>query len=64
MEELIRSSNGFVNSGVSSEIIRHYISQTWEAALSVPPSLQTPAFEIVGFIVKQGLEHPLQVCRL
>ncbi|KZS93617.1 hypothetical protein SISNIDRAFT_454038 [Sistotremastrum niveocremeum HHB9708] len=60
MGELIGSSNDFADSGVSSAIMQRYISQILESALSVHPSIQAPAFEIMGFIVKQGLAHPLQ----
>ncbi|KZS93606.1 hypothetical protein SISNIDRAFT_485224 [Sistotremastrum niveocremeum HHB9708] len=60
MGERIGSSNDFADSGVSSAIMQRYISQILESALSVHPSIQAPAFEIMGFIVKQGLAHPLQ----
>lgn len=41
--------------------MQRYITQILESTLSAQPSIQAPAFEIMGFIVKQGLAHPLQV---
>ncbi|KAI0078215.1 ARM repeat-containing protein [Panus rudis PR-1116 ss-1] len=61
MEELIGNTDGFADSGVSSAVVQRYLNPILASALSPNSAIQTPAVDIVGFTVKQGLAHPLQL---
>lgn len=49
---------------VSSAVVQRYLPQILEAALSSQMRIQAVAVDILGFTVKQGLAHPLQVRQL
>jgi cohesin loading factor subunit SCC2 len=46
---------------VSSAIVQRYLPEILEAALVKSPLIQNAAVDILGFTIKQGLAHPLQV---
>lgn len=46
---------------VSSAIVQRYLPQILEAALSSQVRIQAVAVDILGFTIRQGLAHPLQV---
>lgn len=46
---------------VSSAIVQRYLPQILEAAMTRNIQMQAAAVDILGFTVKQGLAHPLQV---
>jgi cohesin loading factor subunit SCC2 len=46
---------------VSSAIVQRYLPQILEAAMTRNVQMQAAAVDILGFTVKQGLAHPLQV---
>lgn len=46
---------------VSSAIVQRYLPQILEAALSTQVRIQAMAVDILGFTIRQGLAHPLQV---
>jgi Sister chromatid cohesion C-terminus len=49
---------------VSSAIVQRYLPQILEAAMTRNVQMQAAAVDILGFTVKQGLAHPLQVKHL
>lgn len=46
---------------VSSAVVQRYLQQILDAALVKDPQVQNAAVDILGFTIKQGLAHPLQV---
>ena len=46
---------------VSSAIVQRYLPQILEAAMTRNIQMQAAAVDILGFTVRQGLAHPLQV---
>ena len=51
----------YVFNSVSSAIVQRYLTQILSAALSRQAPIQAAAVDILGFTIKQGLAHPLQV---
>ncbi|PPR07277.1 hypothetical protein CVT26_012437 [Gymnopilus dilepis] len=60
MEELIGNTDGFADSGVSSAVVQRYFSHILDAALSQNLQMQAVAIDILSFVIKQGLTHPMQ----
>jgi len=48
---------------VSSAIVQRYLDHVLEAALCQNAQIQAVAIDVLSFTIKQGLAHPLQVCR-
>ncbi|KAL4249287.1 Sister chromatid cohesion protein [Abortiporus biennis] len=61
MEELVGNTDGFAESGVSSAVVQRYLPRILEAVLLPNLQIQLVALDIVGFAVKQGLAHPIQL---
>ena len=75
LTELIGNTEGFAESGcarrwrvteliqrsVSSAIAQRYLPQIKRSALSTDAQMRNAALDVIGFVVKQGLAHPLEV---
>ena len=77
MAEFIGNTQGFAESGcvpfflkvyivysfrrVSSAVVQRYLPQILDASLGGNAIVQNAAVDILGFTIKQGLAHPLQV---
>jgi hypothetical protein len=46
---------------VSSAVVQRYLDAILQAALSPQLHIQAAAIDILSFVVRQGLAHPLQV---
>lgn len=46
---------------VSSAVVQRYLPQILDAALRQNIMIQNAAVDILGFTIKQGLAHPIQV---
>ncbi|KAF8315647.1 hypothetical protein DL93DRAFT_2078873 [Clavulina sp. PMI_390] len=60
MGELIGNVIDFADSGVSSAVVQMYFHQIIDACVTDNAAVQSSAIDILGYIVKQGLAHPLQ----
>ncbi|PWN29029.1 hypothetical protein BDZ90DRAFT_278424 [Jaminaea rosea] len=61
IKELVGTTETYADSGVSSVLVQRYLEPILESARAVrSPSVQRPAFDILKFVVNQGLTHPLQ----
>lgn len=47
---------------MSSAVVQRYLPQILDASLGGNATVQNAAVDILGFTIKQGLAHPLQVC--
>jgi cohesin loading factor subunit SCC2 len=47
---------------VSSAVVQRYLPQILDASLGSNTTVQNAAVDILGFTIRQGLAHPLQVC--
>lgn len=47
---------------VSSAVVQRYLPQILDASLGGNVTVQNAAVDILGFTIRQGLAHPLQVC--
>ena len=46
---------------VSSAVVQRYFSHILDASLSQNLKMQAVAIDILSFVIKQGLTHPMQV---
>ncbi|KAF8333610.1 uncharacterized protein EI90DRAFT_2994571 [Cantharellus anzutake] len=60
MEELVGNTAGFAEGSVSSAVVQRYLTHVLEAAMTIHAALQNIAIDILGFVVRQGLAHPIQ----
>ena len=40
--------------------MQRYLTHVLDAAMTIHPALQSVAIDILGFVVRQGLAHPIQ----
>lgn len=52
------------NHSVGPRILQRYLKPILASALSNTANTSLPAIDVLGYVVKQGLTHPIDVCLL
>jgi cohesin loading factor subunit SCC2 len=47
---------------VSSAVVQRYFTQILDCCVTNHAAVQSSAIDILGFVVRQGLAHPIQAC--
>lgn len=64
VERLSRAANVNQNDGVSTSLAQRYLERIMNVATSSQTNYALTAAQIIGSILRQGLVHPKEVCRL
>ncbi|TIA71618.1 hypothetical protein E3P91_02464 [Wallemia ichthyophaga] len=61
VDNLIGDADVLNDSNVGPRVLTRYLRHILDAALSTSAAISAPAIDILGFVVKQGLTHPIEL---